>query len=56
MASLSSLPALKAGTLVAEIIIAFPVCGLRPLRSARFLTSKVPKPIKHIKSLFPFNI
>lgn len=28
MASLSSLPALNAGTLVAGIIIAFPVCGL----------------------------
>lgn len=41
--ALSFLPALKAGTLVAEIVIAFPVCGLRHLRSARFLTSKVPK-------------
>lgn len=45
MASLSFLLALKAGTLVAGIVIAFPVCGLRHLRSAQFLTSKVPKPI-----------
>ena len=43
-ACLSSLPGLKAGTLVAGIVIASPVCGLRPLRSARSLTSKVPKP------------
>ena len=45
MASLSFLPALKAGALVAGILIAFPVYGLRSLRSARFLTSKVPKSI-----------
>lgn len=43
--ALSLLPALKAGTLVAGIVIASPVCGLRHLRSARFLTLKVPKPI-----------
>lgn len=52
MASLSFLPALKAGTLVAGTVIAFSVCGLRPLRSARFLTSKVPKPIKILYYVF----
>lgn len=43
--ALSFLPALKAGTLMAGIVIAFSVCGLRSLRSARFLTSKIPKSI-----------
>ena len=44
-ASLSALPALKAGTLEAAILISLPVCGLRPLRAARSRTSKLPKPI-----------
>lgn len=34
-ASLSAFPGLKAGTLLAEISISSPVCGLRPLRAAR---------------------
>ena len=34
-ASLRALPALNAGTLEALILIALPVCGLRPLRAAR---------------------
>ena len=44
-ASLRALPALNAGTLEAAIVISLPVCGLRPLRSARSRTSKFPKPI-----------
>jgi UDP-glucose 4-epimerase len=40
------LPALKEGTLAAEIWIVSPVCGLRPLRAARSRTEKVPKPTK----------
>jgi len=42
--SLSALPALKVGTLEAAILISAPVAGLRPMRSARVLTSKEPKP------------
>ena len=44
-ASLSALPGLKAGTLLAGISISSPVCGLRPLRAARSRTSKLPNPI-----------
>ena len=44
-ASLRALPGLNAGTLLAGILISSPVCGLRPLRSARERTSKLPKPI-----------
>ena len=44
-ASLSALPGLNAGTLLAAISISSPVCGLRPLRAARSRTSKLPKPI-----------
>ena len=43
-ASLSALPALKAGRLEAGTIIASPVLGLRPCFSARARTSNVPKP------------
>lgn len=44
IASFKALPGLKAGTSVAGIVISLPVCGLRPLRAARWRTSKVPKP------------
>lgn len=44
-ASFKALPALNAGTVVAAILIAAPVCGLRPSRAARSRVSKVPKPI-----------
>lgn len=44
-ASFKALPALNAGTVVAAIWIAAPVCGLRPSRAARSRVSKVPKPI-----------
>src|SRR5690606_3071079 len=43
-ASRSALPALKPGTFAALILIAAPVCGLRPVRAARLRTEKVPKP------------
>src|SRR3546814_11019512 len=42
--SLSCLEALKRTDLEAAILIGSPVCGLRPLRAARLLTLKVPKP------------
>src|SRR5674476_826451 len=45
-------PALNAGALEALILRAAPVAGLRPLRAARFLTSKVPKPTR--ATLSPF--
>lgn len=51
-ASLSALPGLKAGTLLAGISISAPVCGLRPLRAERSRTSKLPKPISWILSPF----
>ena len=51
-ASLSALPGLKAGTLLAAISISLPVCGLRPLRAARSRTSKLPKPINCTLSPF----
>ena len=37
-------PALKAGALEAATWMVAPVWGLRPMRAARSLTSKVPKP------------
>ncbi len=43
-ASFSALPETNAGTLAAAILISLPVCGLRPVRSARWFTLKVPKP------------
>src|SRR5690606_34871388 len=45
-ASLSDLPALKAGTLVAGMLIEAPVAGFTPLRAARSRTSKVPNPTR----------
>ena len=33
------------GTFDAEIWIALPVCGLRPVRAACSLTKKLPKPV-----------
>src|SRR5690554_7188195 len=51
-ASLSALPALKLGTLAALISIGSPVCGLRPVRAARSLTVKIPKPTRETVSPF----
>ena len=45
-ASLSVFPALNLGDLEALILIALPVAGLRPLRAARLVTAKVPKPVQ----------
>jgi hypothetical protein len=39
-----SFPALNLGTFLALIFMVAPVCGLRPLRAARFETENVPKP------------
>src|SRR5690606_32660274 len=44
-ASLSLLPALKAGTFDSGIVSVSPVCGLRPTRAERLRVSNVPKPI-----------
>ena len=44
--SLNFLPAVNTGAVLAAILIAAPVCGLRPVRAALFLASKVPKPTK----------
>src|SRR5690554_8208653 len=49
-ASFSALPALKPGILAALISIGSPVCGLRPVRAARSLTAKVPKPTRTTES------
>ena len=49
---LNSLPALKRATFFALILIASPVCGLRPVLAARLDTEKVPKPTK--VTLSPF--
>lgn len=43
-ASFNALPALKAGVFLAGMVRASPVCGLRPSRAARSLTSNEPKP------------
>ena len=40
----SSAPALNFTTFLAEILIAFPVCGLRPVLAALLETEKDPKP------------
>lgn len=37
---------MKLGTLLALISRVAPVCGLRPVRAARSLTPKVPKPTR----------
>ena len=42
--SFKAVPDLKTGAFLALIMIDLPVCGLRPLRSARSRTSKLPKP------------
>ena len=42
--SLNFLPAEKAGTVFAGILISFPDCGFLPVLAARFLESNVPKP------------
>ena len=39
-----SVPALNFATFLAGILISVPVCGLRPVRAARLVTAKVPKP------------
>ena len=49
-ASFRALPALKAGILVAAICTGVLVRGLRPVRAARFLVSKEPKPTSWIFS------
>ena len=46
------LPAEKAGTFLAAILIALPVCGFLPVLAALCLRSKVPKPTK--VTLLPF--
>ncbi len=43
-ASFNAFPALTAGVFPAGIVRVSPVCGLRPSRAARSLTSNVPKP------------
>src|SRR6516162_6955716 len=43
-ASLTALPARNRTALLAEILIASPLCGFRPLRAGRAATSKVPRP------------
>ena len=47
-----SFPALNLGTFLALIFMVAPVCGLRPLRAARAVTEKVPKPTKVTVSPF----
>ena len=42
---MNALPALNAATFEAAIWIVAPVCGLRPVRAARLLTTKLPKPV-----------
>ena len=44
MASFNSLDARKATFLLAPILIASPVAGLRPMRAGRFLTCKYAEP------------
>jgi hypothetical protein len=41
----SVFPALNAATLEALILIVLPVCGFLPVRAARALTTKEPKPV-----------
>ena len=43
---LNFLPAEKAGTVLAWILISLPVCGFLPFLAARLRGSKVPKPTK----------
>src|SRR5208283_853998 len=51
-ASFNCLPARNFGKRVAGILIAAPVRGLRPSLAGRFVTTKVPKPIKRTSSPF----
>lgn len=44
-ASFNALPAVNFGALLALIVIGSPVDGLRPVRSARLVTAKLPNPI-----------
>lgn len=44
-ASFNALPAVNFGALLAMIVICSPVDGLRPVRSARLATVKLPNPI-----------
>lgn len=44
-ASFNALPAVNFGALLALIVIGSPVDGLRPVRSARLATAKLPNPI-----------
>ena len=48
----SSLAARNATFLLALILIASPVAGLRPIRAARFLTCKIPRPAIPTRSPF----
>jgi hypothetical protein len=48
----NKLPALNFATLVAGILISFPVWGFRPVRALLFATEKVPNPVR--ASLSPF--
>ena len=43
---LNFLPAEKAGTVLAGILISLPVCGFLPVLADLFLASNVPKPTK----------
>jgi hypothetical protein len=45
-AALKVAPAVKRGTVVAAILSSLPVCGLRPIRAARFDDLKLPKPTR----------
>src|SRR5262249_39046112 len=52
MASFNSLDARKATFLLAPILIASPVAGLRPMRAPLFLTCNMPRPAIRIRSPF----
>jgi hypothetical protein len=48
----NKLPALNFATLMAGILISFPVCGFLPALAFLFATEKVPNPVK--ANLSPF--
>src|SRR6266540_545404 len=52
IASFKSFAARNATFLLALILIASPVAGLRPMRAARFLTCKIPSPAIRMRSPF----
>jgi hypothetical protein len=55
--SLRALPALNLGTFTAGILIfCVGFCGLTPVRAARNLTLKAPKPVKTTSSPFLSNV